>query len=512
MSKYHKIDEAPLNRQFRTKINENTETNEKEHKALKKDFDNAVDIVSGEAFEKVKNTARIEWLPPVNTYANLGPTYPNATEGKTAMTRDSGKIYRFDPKASPGRWVEIQDIDPSVINEVDNRLTGQLMQKASLESPINPEWQNWNDIRWNYGFDRNKTPIYQTFKGILETDTMISVRGGKGRWNSEDGLGSFVNGGHIFEGWSADEKYRFTILVGKREMEAHIQVFNPITKEMGVVKIGTDRDNLGYDFGERSATFFGEVAFENFQAIRKTNNAGSLDLTGGSEFGAGKRNGASIKMFGGGYLANPGGIDIYLGDYAKDLTSFLNIHHMKNGKDVELARLFPSGRFRIGGALIVGKYDAIPPTLEKGTIFYGQSTDNLKVESDTGFTDIISGIIKDNEWEISYGKRFETERRGAAIKLFGDNAYYPASTHFHIGSYHKDLRVDAHFAVRSANPSGSAPEVLKIDGLGKVWFSGSVKLGELTSDPTPENGRMYYNSASQKMRICEGLTWKDMAA
>ncbi|WP_144559542.1 hypothetical protein [Shouchella miscanthi] len=419
---------------------------------------------------------------------------------ETKMIRvdvEDGKVY---PNAS------------AKLDAVQQRTTAQLAQKANLESPINPNWSNWDDIRWNYGFDRNKTRIHNTFKGVLETDAMISVRGGGGRWNSVDGIGSFINGGHVFEGWSADEKYRFTMLVGKREMEAHIQVFNPITKEMGVVKLGTDRDNLGYDFSERTAKFFGEVAFENFQAIRKTNNAGSLDFTGGSKFGAGNRDGASIKMFGGSYLANPGGMDIYLGDYARDLTSFLNIHHMKNGKDVELARLFPSGRFRIGGALIVGKYDTVPPVLEKGTIFYGQSTDNLKVASESGFTDIISGIIKDNEWEISYGKRFETDRRGAALKLFGDNAHYPASTHIHIGSYQRDLRVDSHFAVRAANSNGSAPEVMRIDGLGKTWFFGSVKLGELTSDPTPENGRMYYNSSTRKIRICEGLTWKNMIA
>lgn len=119
-----------MDRKFRNDLNDNFETNEKEHKVLRDDFDNAVEIVSGEAFEKVKNTARIEWLPPVNTYADLERTYPNATEGKTAMARDSGKIYRFDPAATPRKWVEIQDIDPSAFNEMDKRLTEQLAHEA----------------------------------------------------------------------------------------------------------------------------------------------------------------------------------------------------------------------------------------------------------------------------------------------------------------------------------------------------------------------------------------------
>ncbi|AJO22892.1 metallophosphoesterase [Weizmannia coagulans] len=94
---------------------------------MKTNLDNAVETVSEKAFNKVVDAAKIDWLPPVNTFDDLAITYPDAVEGKTAMCRDSGKVYR---KMADGEWQEIQDIDPSVINEVDSRLTAQLAETA----------------------------------------------------------------------------------------------------------------------------------------------------------------------------------------------------------------------------------------------------------------------------------------------------------------------------------------------------------------------------------------------
>lgn len=110
---------VPFDRTFRNDLNENFKT-------LSEDFDNAVDTVSTKAYEQVVGRAKIEWLAPVNTFAELATTYPDAAEGKTVMTRDSGKVYRFDGSD----WQEIHDIDPTAINEVDNRLTSQLAQFA----------------------------------------------------------------------------------------------------------------------------------------------------------------------------------------------------------------------------------------------------------------------------------------------------------------------------------------------------------------------------------------------
>ncbi|MBZ9536275.1 hypothetical protein KGR20_19045 [Cytobacillus oceanisediminis] len=113
-------------------------------------FNNAVETVSNKAFDKVVGAAKIEWLPPVNTFNDLETTYPDVVEGKTVMTRDSGKVYRFDGD----NWIEIQDIDPSAINEVDNRLTAQLAttgeQIGSTPNDISKSlWAEFEERRLN---------------------------------------------------------------------------------------------------------------------------------------------------------------------------------------------------------------------------------------------------------------------------------------------------------------------------------------------------------------------------
>src|SRR5690606_3244831 len=59
----------------------------------------------------------------------LPTKYPDAEVGLTAMVRDTGKVYRYEGLM----WKEIQDIDPTAINEVDSRLTSQLAQLPTQE-------------------------------------------------------------------------------------------------------------------------------------------------------------------------------------------------------------------------------------------------------------------------------------------------------------------------------------------------------------------------------------------
>lgn len=70
---------------------------------------------------------KLNWHTPVNTFADLATAYPLAEKGYTSMVRDTGKVYRHNGT----EWQEIQDIDPTVINEVDTRLTQQLADKTS---------------------------------------------------------------------------------------------------------------------------------------------------------------------------------------------------------------------------------------------------------------------------------------------------------------------------------------------------------------------------------------------
>lgn len=112
--------ESPLSREERYKINENWTR-------IESSYNGVVDVVATQAFEKVVDSAKLDWLQPVDTFADLKTTYPNATVGNTAMVRNTGidgisEVYRFDGTS----WKLIEEVNSNPINEIDQRLTGQL--------------------------------------------------------------------------------------------------------------------------------------------------------------------------------------------------------------------------------------------------------------------------------------------------------------------------------------------------------------------------------------------------
>lgn len=107
--------ESPLSREERYKINENWTK-------IESGYNGIVDVVSTQAFEKVVDAAKLDWLAPVDTFADLATTYPNAVEGNASMAKDTGIVYRFDGT----QWKPIQQIDATAINEVDTRLTDEI--------------------------------------------------------------------------------------------------------------------------------------------------------------------------------------------------------------------------------------------------------------------------------------------------------------------------------------------------------------------------------------------------
>lgn len=136
--------------------------------------------------------------------------------------------------------------------------------KVDRTTPCNPQWDKWSDVRYNYGFNTKKTPVFNTIDGVLESTVMLSVRGGLGRWNSTVGepYSKFVDGGHLFEGWNASETCRLTMLIGKQAPDiACIQVYSPKglylkKRHFGWVKLGSDDTCEGVDFGRRWAVSF----------------------------------------------------------------------------------------------------------------------------------------------------------------------------------------------------------------------------------------------------------------
>lgn len=112
--KLHRND-AMWDRDERKKLNENWDDLE----GLSRDFDNAVDKVSEEAFDKVVDSAKLDWATMVDEYSDLPM---DAEKGTTIGVEEDGKVYRFDGT----NWIDIYPINLNPIAEVDERLSQQL--------------------------------------------------------------------------------------------------------------------------------------------------------------------------------------------------------------------------------------------------------------------------------------------------------------------------------------------------------------------------------------------------
>ena len=160
------------------------------------------------------------------------------------------------------------------VAELEKQVEGRVV----VAKPVNPAWEKWQDVRYNYGFNTEEQPIFNTVEGVLESTTMLSVRGGKGRWNNSTNkpYTTFVDGGHLFEGWNGSETCRLTMLIGKQAPDiACIQVYSPKglykpKRHFGWVKIGSDDAKEGVDFGRRWALSFVPFTLGSFDKAPTT--------------------------------------------------------------------------------------------------------------------------------------------------------------------------------------------------------------------------------------------------
>lgn len=144
--------------------------------------------------------------------------------------------------------------------------------------PVDPAWDKWQDVRYNYGFNTAEQPRFATVDGVLESRTMLSVRGGRGRWNNSTSkpYTTFVDGGHLFEGWNGTETCRLTMLIGKQAPDiACIQVYSPKglylpKRHFGWVKLGSDDARQGVDFGRYWAVSFVPFTLGAFDSAPST--------------------------------------------------------------------------------------------------------------------------------------------------------------------------------------------------------------------------------------------------
>ncbi|MER2190618.1 MAG: polysaccharide deacetylase family protein [Solibacillus sp.] len=120
--------ESALDANERVKIRRNFDK-------IEKNFNGIVDVVSNKAYEQVVDNAKLNWLEPVPTFADLATTYLNADEGDAVMAREVidgvNKVYRYNGT----EWIFIQQISADAINEVDNRLSTQLAQSYVQNRP-----------------------------------------------------------------------------------------------------------------------------------------------------------------------------------------------------------------------------------------------------------------------------------------------------------------------------------------------------------------------------------------
>lgn len=108
----------------RNKINENWSI-------IEGSYNDVVGQITDEVVGHLIDSAKLIWKEPVDTVEDL-PT--NAEVGETRMVREADPdgisyVYRYDGE----NWEKIQEIDVTLVNEVDRRLTRQLADKAELK-------------------------------------------------------------------------------------------------------------------------------------------------------------------------------------------------------------------------------------------------------------------------------------------------------------------------------------------------------------------------------------------
>ena len=171
-------------------------------------------------------------------------------------------------KTETGSLKEDVDEKGTALTDIQKKMSDSNSNDGFLLCDLNgnivghiASFEVWNNEPYNkkYGwgghpYGNGKLPPYSKIAGVLEAD-LLSVRGGKGRWNKDD-TGNFQHGGHLFEGWNAEEDARLTFGIGTKNKDiSWIQTFHPATQEgtdsgsyYCVTKVGSDIDNQGVNF------------------------------------------------------------------------------------------------------------------------------------------------------------------------------------------------------------------------------------------------------------------------
>lgn len=209
--------------------------------------------------EEIKNA--------VNEYLEKNPVKPGAT-AEQAQQIEQNKTDVASLKTETGSLKEDVDKKGTALTDIQKKMSDSNSNDGFLLCDLNgnivghiASFEVWNNEPYNkkYGwgghpYGDGKLPPYSKIAGVFEAD-LLSVRGGKGRWNKDD-TGNFQHGGHLFEGWNAEEDARLTFGIGTKNKDiSWIQTFHAATQggtDGGayycVTKVGSDIDNQGMNF------------------------------------------------------------------------------------------------------------------------------------------------------------------------------------------------------------------------------------------------------------------------
>jgi len=138
-------------------------------------------------------------------------------------------------------------------------------RRLELSSDIDTTWSKWRLRGYNYGFNRELTPMYTTINGIVSTPYMVQVRGNENEKNKKRW------GFHVFEGYARDDISRITMLVNKHteegkplaEMYYYGSVYGHSEQAYNWFRIGSDVRQHSYMFSRDQAIFYGSLKLTN---------------------------------------------------------------------------------------------------------------------------------------------------------------------------------------------------------------------------------------------------------
>lgn len=203
----------------------------------------------------------------VTDYLKVNPVLPGATT-EQAQQIEQNKTDVASLKEETGSLKEDLGEKGTTLTDIQKKMSDSNSNDGFLLCDLNgnivghiASFEVWNNEPYNkkYGwgghpYGDGKLPPYSKIAGVFEAD-LLSVCGGKGRWNKDD-TGNFQHGGHLFEGWNAEEDARLTFGIGTKNKDiSWIQTFHAATQEGSdsgayycVTKVGSDIDNQGMNF------------------------------------------------------------------------------------------------------------------------------------------------------------------------------------------------------------------------------------------------------------------------